>query len=281
MIHWPAAHFEAGKPGEKGLQVKTRIGFSVTKTDTSFANKATIKAWNLTRTTVSHIQKEGSVIRLFVSINGISHLIFTGDIDETRMTGQGADDILEIKTGDGEKKLKSVLDLSADRGQSWDFVFSQAAQALGVPLGTVRGIPPTPLKRGYSYSGLAKNLMDSLAKRFSLVWSVQNGVLQVLPSSESLKTSAVGLNKDTGLLGNLSKDVVKKEISGRSQLNPGITPGRILQITSARFGGVIDELTGKASGSGYFKTLEVTHSGDTEGSQWETKFRASIAKGVQ
>ena len=281
MIHWPSAYFEAGKPGEKGLQVKTRISFSVVKTDTSFANKATVKAWNLTSATVSHIQKEGSVIRLFVSVNGINHLIFTGDIDETRMTGQGADDILEIQTGDGEKKLKAITDISADRGQSWKSVFSQAAQALGVPLGTVQGVPSDTLKRCYSYSGMAKNLLDNLAKRFSLIWSVQNGVLQVLPISESLKTSAVILNRDTGLLDYLTKDKVKKELSGRSQLNPGITPGRILQITSGRFGGVIDELTGKASGSGYFKTLEVNHSGDTEGGQWETGFRASLATGVQ
>lgn len=279
MIIWPTAYFEAGKPGEKGIRITTRISFSVKKTDTGFSNKATIKAWNLSEESITGIQKNGTVIRLSVKEGSLNQILFTGDIDETRIISQGPDDILEIQTGDGEKKLMSFMEFSLDRGQTWKSVLNLAAQALGVPLGTVKGLPEQTLKRAYSFSGPAKNMLDSLAKKYDLNWSVQNGILQILPASEALKTSAVVLNKKTGLTDGLTRDSNKKLIKGKSQLNPGITPGRILQITSEKYGGVIDDLTGLTTGSGLFKTTEVSHRGDSGGSPWESSFTAIMTGG--
>jgi hypothetical protein len=63
-------------------------------------------------------------------------------------------------------------------------------------------------------------------------------------------------------------------------LNPGITPGRLLQITSEKYGGIVDELTGLTTGSGLFKTTEVRHSGDSGGSPWESTFTATMTEGA-
>lgn len=59
---------------------------------------------------------------------------------------------------------------------------------------------------GYSFVGYAQYVLDDACSKASIMWTIQNGVLQVRRSSEGISTALHKLNKDTGLI-NIPKRV--------------------------------------------------------------------------
>ena len=279
MINLPSASVSIGQEGEKALIIKDSIEFMVSKTEASFSNKAQIKLKNLSQESISLITKENSFLQLKVLHEGHEKVIFTGDIDSSALSSSGPDDILTIETGDGEKKLKSSLEFELPKGSQISEMFQLAASALGVPTGVIKGLPDGKIKRSRSFAGAAKDLLDELCRQFKLSWSVQDGVLKILPEADKLNLSAIIINPDSGILDSISKDDDKRQVTVKCSLNPGITPGRLVELTSGKYAGTVDAISGKSGGTGLFKVLSLTHKGNPEGADWVTSFTATLWTG--
>lgn len=272
----PFAFLNIGLPGKQGKKIETRVSFDCLKSEASYSNKARVKVYNLSPDTLAFVERNNLVMQLFAGYNEKAEVLFTGDVDEIKTVYSNGDVITEITSGDGEISLSATLDFNLAKGSSYQEILNLCAKSFAVPLGTIRGLPDNSLKRSYTYAGKAKDLLDTLAIKYQLKWSIQNGILQVIPASDGLKTEAIVLNYQSGLLDGLFKK--EKTISGKSLLHPGMIPGRIIKITSKRYQGIIDSISGKSTGQATFKASEVRHRGDTGGGAWESEFKAEYIR---
>lgn len=273
-----SATLEVGRPGSQGRLFKTRITFKIEQTDTSISNKAQIQVYNLSPQSLSFLESNDLVAILNVGYGERLEQLLIGDvIQPVKMRKVGPDRITQIAIGDGEKTLvRTSINATARPGQTYGPVIEAAINALGVARGPIRGINAEPLRRGYSYSGSVRDLLNEITETLGLNWSIQNNALQILPKTEYIRTEAVVLSPQTGLLGELSKS--ERFIVGRSLLNAKIRPRVPLKIISKRFASVVASFSGPtieaAAGQGFFSVDKVFHAGDSDGGLWESEFYA-------
>lgn len=106
---------------------------------------------------------------------------------------------------------------------------------------------------GTVVSGQASQEFDRIVRSMGLRWSIQDGVLQLQQRGRPLNATAVLLAPDTGLVGSPTKE--KKLVKARSLLQPGLYPGRRVDLRSR----VI---------SGGFEVRSVEYVGNTESQDW-------------
>jgi len=243
--------------GEK--QFNTRFSFNIVKTASGSANKGKVSAYNLAEDSRSFIEKSTDLMQFKAGYQNNLSLLFIGNVKKVTHTRSGPDIVTTLECGDGEKQItESTIELSLGPGAKVSQVITAAKDALGVAAGVIKGLPDTAFQNGFSFSGPVAELLDKMAKKAGLVWSVQNNALQIFPESDNTGETAVLLNDETGLIG-----VPNKTDEGfvcRSLLNPELAPGRLVQIESKM-------LTIK----GTFKIDKVEHTGDTQEGDWITE----------
>lgn len=235
-----------------------RLSFTVEKTSESSANKATVTAYNLNNASKAFIEKKDGLMRLEAGYQDNLSILFLGDIAKVMTKRSGADITTIIESGDGEVRLAAAhVEIGLKGGATDQQVVDQIVSALAVKKGIIKGIQRQEYLTGFSFSGPARELLDSIARKQGLEWSIQNGALQIIPKTDNVGESAVLLNAQTGLL-----DVPNKTAEGfsaKSLLNPLLVPGRQVKIESELLTGV-----------SIFKVEKVNHVGDTKEGEWTT-----------
>lgn len=235
-----------------------RFAFNVVKTTSGTSNKSKVSAYNLSEDSRSFIEKSKELMRFEAGYQDNLSLLFIGNIKKVVHTKSGPDIITTLECGDGEKQItESAIELSLGPGSKVSQVINAAKNALGVSVGVIKGLPDTAFQNGFSFSGTVADLLDKMAKKGNLVWSVQNNALQIFPANEDTGEDAVLLNVGTGLIG-----VPNKTDEGfvcRSLLNPELIPGRLVQIESKLL-----------TGGGTFRIEKAEHTGDTQEGDWIT-----------
>jgi hypothetical protein len=232
-----------------------RVKFKIEKNIRSEANKATIKVFNMNEYSRTFLESEGTQIELSAGYPGEIKQIFIGDITKATSMKKSPDWITTLECGDGETKLReSHLEKSWGPGTPFLAIFQQGIRALGLDIGP-QVFPITAItSNGFSFSGKAKDMLDVLAKRFGLEWSVQNGAVQVTQDGQPTPETAVMISPVSGLIGNVVKQ--EKFIEFKNLLNPEIQPGRLISIVRA------------AQIEGFFKCRRVVFDGDTHDGPW-------------
>ena len=113
--------------------------------------------------------------------------------------------------------------------------------------------------------GEAGDELTKLGKAAGFTWTIQDAELIILKSGEALESSLI-LAPKTGLIGSPERvnDKFQKKlflVRGKSILNGRIQPGRRIEIDSVEI-------------KGSFRVESVTHSGDTDGPEWQSEFEA-------
>jgi len=232
---------------------QTRISFNIKKNSTGqSSNKGKISVYNLSEDSRSFIEKgKDLIMKLEAGYSGNYAVIYLGDIKKTEHTRSGPDVITTFECGDGEKRLTDAhLEISMGPDSQFNQVINAAVMAMGISRGVIKNIPQTAYKNGFSFSGKVSDLLDRLAKKEGLEWSVQDNALQIFPKGQDTGETAVLLNERTGLLGVPNKTA--EGFIAKCLLNGDIAPGRQVQVES-KF------LTGKA----VFIAEKVSHVGDT------------------
>jgi hypothetical protein len=92
---------------------------------------------------------------------------------------------------------------------NWKTIFDDIAKQMGVVPVYSYNATFTDVSNGFSYAGLAKNVLTKGCNCCGLSWSIQNGVLQIKKNGDAMSTQVYLLSSDTGMIGSPEKVAVK------------------------------------------------------------------------
>ncbi len=251
------------------------IAFKVTKSTKHEPNKAEISVWNLNADHRRAFEgTQGLRVTLEAGYRSTGNsLIFRGDVRNAaspRARGgrvRSSNDGTEIETvfeaeDSGETMTRSRVARSFPPGTEVITVIEAAIDALGIGRGNVsefrgRGLEgaSSVFPAGVTLSGWAYDELDALVKSMGLRWSVQNGIFQLQERGRPLQTTAVLLDRTSGLVGTPDRPDTHGLVKATSLLIPGLDPGRkvAIQAETARGG---------------FEVKQAEFSGDRIGQDW-------------
>lgn len=190
-------------------------------------------------------------------------LLFRGDKIKAVPAREGTDWLLKVTAGDGVHALRSArVARSFVSGTRLSQVVQHIADAMGVGVGNaltaIRGASLGGLDdvfpEGTTLHGLAAAELTRITDSAGLTWSIQDGVMQVLPRGGALAREAILLSPDTGLVG--APEVVNRwTITAKSLLIPGLVPGQQVVLDSA-------------IARGTWRISHAKYVGDTHGPDW-------------
>lgn len=228
----------------------------------STPNKCRVKIWNLSPTSLTFLRQKKLILQVLAG-SPIPSSIFAGDIDKrgVKTTIQGPDQITEISAKDGGEIIRNkIFTASYPPGTTR----SQVLTDLLAQANLIRGyIDPLIAERVYkgpvAWAAPVRNVLHELYAPEGALWSIQDGVLQVLHIGSPLPGSALLVTSGTGLMG--SPTVTDKGIDLKMVLNPAIKPGGLLSVQSR-------------VATGAYTVSKIQHRAHRTGLVWESLIQA-------
>lgn len=258
------------------LQVDTlvvdqlRVVFKIEKSVSKHPNKAEIQIYNLSEDSRKRTQKLNAQVTLDAGYPDTVARIFTGKASKVSHVRAGGDWITKIICGDGEHEIRSFrISESMGPGSTVVDILKKAAGAMNVREGNLltelgkgdfaKGL--FDASNGKVLNGLASNELDKVLKSIGYTWSIQDGALQLLKPGTATTQPTILLDSGSGLIGSPEYGETGKDkhliLKAKCLLNPGLVPGRKLQLKSE-------------TKDGYFVVSKVVFTGDSigGGSPW-------------
>lgn len=300
MLFDRVASLVIGKEGQKGKELTgLRFAFSIQKGSSKSPNKCTLRVWNAAPETRRQIEAIGNVLILKAGYKndlGVVQ-IFAGDVTRALTLREGPDWITEIEMQDGLSEFRDTkAALSFAKGVAAPTVLRDLAGRFGLPVRTLpAGVESRQYPSGFAFAGRLRDAMDKACNYLGLEWSIQNREIQIVKKGGVFQKRAIVVSSESGMLGSPaleSKTMTEKaaakegvtsrqpgvrvttqrdndgemkqvlQVNGykvRSLLQPTLEPGGYVQVKSKGIDGL------------FFRIEELTHSGDTHGSNWETE----------
>ena len=260
-------------------QHEIMIAFSVQKTISSQANAATIDIYNLAESTRNAMGKELDQIKLeagyagAVGSEGNVGIIFEGQIRDPKHTRSGVDIITTLTCGDGDAAFRrGTISKSFPKGTKVETVMEELYKQFekeGVRKGEWKF--PEGMKgfeRPYAMCGGCKREADTIGRGKGFYWSIQNGVMEVVPGDGYIGGSTL-INSQSGLIG--VPTITDNGIEIDILLDPEIRPGRRITVQS-------QVLEMNAEG-GEYRISDCTFSGDNRTGDFKVSIGAEAIKG--
>jgi hypothetical protein len=225
--------------------------------------------------------------------NGPKSLLFTGDIiTYTYGKERNVDSFLELLAADGDSFFnQTVVSMSLPAGATPQQVAGQLVKAGGIQisqqaidlLAATGGINPRNIRGQVSY-GLARLTMDKIARNSGTRWSIQNGVLTLVPITGYLPGTVININSSTGMIG--TPQATEQGVIVRCYINPLIQIGQAVQLLTSDIQQTLvvqSELSAATIGPTFiatvpnnaptalFRVIVAEHKGDTRGNDWYTE----------
>jgi baseplate hub protein gp41 len=268
----------------QGLDLSAmKIKFEVKAFDEQSPNNASIRVYNLDPTTVKKIQGEFDTVILQAGYQqGLFGTIFKGTIKQYRTGRENATDTyLDILAADNDIGYNfGVVNQTLAAGSTPADVVKASAAAMGVTVGYTPKLNGTEYIRGKVLFGLGRAHANAVAKTAGSTWSVQNGVLQMIPLTGYLPTEAVVLNSGSGMIG--IPEITDNGLHVRCLINPKLAVGGLIKVNNAD----INKLTqqnakdplafnqyaiqhlANISTDGLYRVYVIEYTGDTRGDEW-------------
>lgn len=236
-----SATLQVGTTKIEGL----RIAASVKKTLQSEPNTAEISVWNLSPTNRARFQEKNQTLLLQAGYDDQLEQIFVGDVSVVTTTREGPDWLTKVVCGDGERAFREAkITQSFKAGTTKEQVLKEYLGKSG--LDYVKDLAslfnksdktkPQEYAKGFSVSGSVSKELNRFCESNGLEWSIQNGLLQLLPKGKTVDNTAFLLKPTTGLIG--SPQIGEKGIvKARSLLNGKLNPGKQVKIESELING--------------------------------------------
>ena len=285
--------------GQIGLDLSDmHVEFKTTNADQESPNTAFIRIWNLSKSTVKRIKGEFDKVTLSAGY-GVNQygVIFQGTI---KRFGEGnensMDRFLDLYAADGDIQYNySISNATIPAGATPQEVINKVASDMGLKVNIVTNPNPTlatggVLPRGKVLFGMSRHILRNAAGSIGSTWSIQNGVVQVLPLQGYLPNEAVVLTGKTGMIGYPQQ--TDQGIVVRCLLNPKILVGGRIKIDNAsinKVSGQTNIVPGAANivqsvgygnpellaittaNDGIYRVFVAEHSGNTRGNEWYTE----------
>ena len=253
---------------EGGLE----IAFEVLRTLKGEPNTASVRIWNLSKAHRQQLEalsvkgKRPGRIRTELRAGEVGHefLLFKGDLRYANSERDGADWVTLVEGDDGGR---AHLDARVQRAFPPGTLITQAifacTDALGLGLGNLPNALAGNLRtldQGTVLSGQASTELRGLLRGLGFAYSVQHGVLQVLPLNGALSLPIVKLAPGRGLVASPTR-TPEGFVQAVALLRPGLDPGCRVQIDSERTQDVFTvrsvKYEGDASAVPWYANLEL------------------------
>jgi hypothetical protein len=236
-----------------------RIRFNIERNKTSTPNKANIDIYNLSDDTANKMAKSKNKIILkagYADEGGLFSL-FYGTLNNSVITKDGTEKILQIEAHDGLKNIQQKnANLSYSGGTRASVILDDILNILAYPLGGKKPTLNEVYSGGFAFIGKAKDALTQVLKRFGYKWTIQNEQIIIYKDGESPIPAGLLLKKDTGLL-SIAKleDVADKKTVGKyiatSLLFPQLVPGAQIKVESTLVSGAMFVESVKAVGDNF------------------------------
>jgi hypothetical protein len=266
---------QIGPPGGAGIEFDDffRISFEGEKSASRYANKCTVKIYNLNDTTLHQVIVEGNILQLFIGYEEDQGLqfVFSGEITRVLPVSEPPDRILEVECFDGLKELQETrVSLGFARGTPVDAVVKSIVAILQLPLAENYLPISETFSNGFSFVGEARKALTIVLNKIDREWSIQNGAIQILEDSETTRNQIVLISPATGMIGipeNLDQNegklsfspIRKRRYKIKSLLRPEISVNDKIQIESSIINGI-------------FKVRKHEYEGDNFDNEWTSTF---------
>jgi hypothetical protein len=262
--------------------------FRTTNNDADAPNTIEVRVYNLSDRTSHQTIEEFDTVTLDVGYENNHAIIFRGTIKQFRRGKENnVDSYLDILAADNDLGYNfGVINQTFGAGttsqqeakayaDAMDATLDQSADEF---LSATGGVILNP--RGKVAFGLARSYMRDLATTFNARWSIQNGILYLIPLSGYLSGEAVKINSLTGMIG--IPEATSNGISVRTLLNPQIRIGGAIEINNKditqteirdRFfpGYRTATFVANTSNDGLYRVLVAEYAGDTRDQTWYTE----------
>lgn len=226
-------------PSDEVETHELRVAFDVSKSISGSPNKFELKIWNLNASHRNSIGNEFDSVELeagYAPPEGDGNLstIAKGFVRDVQHDRDGPDIITTVSCGDGDK---------AHRGAAISQTFPTGTPVKDVVTGVYNKMEEydvdkgewkfpediRTLKRPYSICGGCVREMDILGRGNGFYWSIQDGVMEVIPTDGNLPGEVL-INARSGMIG--SPTITDNGVKVKCLLNPAIRPNRTVKIES-------------------------------------------------
>lgn len=203
-------------------------------------------------------------------------LIFAGIVTNSTTSLDGADVKTEIEVVDNLVEVRDTyVTISYTGTVNWKTIMDDVANQMGVAVTYSYNAEFVDIPNGFSFVGQAKEIMNKGCKCCGLVWSLQNGVMQVKKPGDVMSKEVYVLSADSGLLG-IPARVTEAAAQGESKpeigwdveyfLNGAIHVDDYVKLESEKV-------------SGYFRVYSIDITGDNVTGDWICKARLKEVSG--
>lgn len=275
----------AGQSGQAIDLSELHFTFQVHANDTETPNLAYVRVYNASDSTITRVIKEYDTVQLQAGYqNGNFSQIFTGVVKQYRRGRErNVDSFLDIAAADGDPNYNfGVVNTTFAAGASAQEQLNTYAKSLGLPVDPnantflTGGVILNP--RGKTAFGLARIYMRDLADTHNCRWSIQDGVLTLIPITGYLPGEIVEVNSQTGLIG--VPEATDDGIHLQTLLNPAFKIGQRVRIRNSDITqtAIINQFfpnystpptfVARTTEDGDYRILVIEHEGDTRGQAW-------------
>nr|WP_305147782.1 hypothetical protein [Clostridium sp. DFI.5.61] len=261
--------FEVGETS-KAQPVAPHINFFLQKSDLETQNTGRVTLWNLNPPQLAVLNEKDCVVSLKAGYGSKLALIFDGIVSYVSTTIDSADRKTEIEVIDNLVEIRDTyVSVSYNGTVNWKIIFDDVAAQMGVAVSYSYNAEFVDISNGFSFVGLARDIMTKGCKCCNLSWSIQNGVMQVKKPGDVMSREVYVLSPDTGLLGIPARVVITQdEATGKNTLgwdveyflNGAINIDDYVKLESETV-------------TGYFRVYSLEISGDNVSGDWICKAR--------
>ena len=253
---------------DNGIEITDlRIEFNVKRDLSKHPNSCSIKITNLGKAARTALSKKPLNVVLEAGYDGVTRVLYTGDMIFGMSTLDDADWTTLIQCGDGDRVNASArINRSYPSGTPVKDILKDLAKSMGqvLPSSVLNSKELDTQVQGYSAYGSSAEQLSRLLVPHGYSHSLQNGKLQIIKESET-----TGGTRDEYLLDEAAGIIGSPEFGSppRSGKPPHVTVNMLLYPELRP--GARAHVRSLAINSS-FKIESVSHSGDTHGQAWTT-----------
>lgn len=245
------------------------INFDIQKADTSSSNSAKISLWNLSKTTLSLLEKKDCRLALRAGYGTRMPLLFEGTVSYATTQLDNADRKTDIELVDSLKSTRdSYLSISYTEPVSWRKIFDDVADKMGVAVSYSYNATFVDISSGYSFVGKGTDVIAKGCASCGLSWTIQDGILQIKKPGDTMNREVFVISKDTGLVGIPARVALEQNNNEVKKLGYDVS----FLLNGAI--GVNDYIKLESNVvTGFFKVFSINHAGDNMSGDWLSSAR--------
>jgi hypothetical protein len=225
--------------------------FTVEKTQEQEPNTGTIKIYNLSENTSSHVCVAGNHITLKAGYKDETiAALFFGDVVKGERKRMQNEYVTELEVKESRTAvMASQVSISYDKNTEATPIIQALIDAIGLPSVGIENVPSdAKYPGGFSDIGNACDILNMVLNKFNLSFTIQNEQLYIIKHGEVVENTGLLLNKDTGLLtlpqpisDKIGDSDIESEASNkwsfRAMLFPELIPGAGCKLESSTYNG--------------------------------------------